>query len=41
MLYTTPRVYKSATELVDPNKPERVFDLMPLQEQFAATNRSA
>ncbi len=41
MLYTTPRVYKSATELVDPNNPDRVFDLMPLQEQFAATNRHA
>lgn len=37
-LYTTPRVYKSATELVDPIRPERTFDLMPLQSQFSATN---
>jgi fatty acid desaturase len=40
MLYTTPRVYKSPTELVDPNKPERVFNLLPLQTQFAASNRA-
>lgn len=37
-LYTTPRVYKSATELVDPIRPERTFDLMPLQRQYAASN---
>ncbi|GAA3581707.1 fatty acid desaturase family protein [Marinobacter xestospongiae] len=36
-LYTTPRVYKSATELVDPIRPERVFDLMPLQSRYSAT----
>jgi fatty acid desaturase len=40
MLYTTPRVYKSPTELVDPSKPERVFNLLPLQTQFAASNRA-
>ncbi|QSP96334.1 acyl-CoA desaturase [Marinobacter salinisoli] len=39
LLYTTPRVYKSPTELVDPNRPERVFDLLPLQKQFAASTR--
>ncbi len=40
LLYTTPRVYKSPTELVDPNRPERVVDLLPLQQQFAASNRA-
>lgn len=39
LLYRTPRVYKSPTELVDPNNPERVFDLLPLQERFSASNR--
>ncbi|KEF31037.1 fatty acid desaturase [Marinobacter nitratireducens] len=38
LLYTTPRVYKSSTELVDPNNPERVFDLMPLQKKYAAAS---
>lgn len=37
-LYTTPRVYKNATELVDPINPERTFDLMPLQKQYSATS---
>lgn len=37
LLYSTPRVYKSATELVDPNKPERVFDLLPLQQKYKAS----
>lgn len=39
LLYTTPRVYQSPTELVDPNRPERVVDLLPLQQQYAASNR--
>lgn len=39
LLYSTPRVYKSPTELVDPNNPERVFDLLPLQQRFSASNR--
>jgi hypothetical protein len=36
LLYSTPRVYKSSTELVDPNRPEKVFDLMPLQQKYKA-----
>lgn len=39
LLYSTPRVYKSATELVDPLNPERTFDLMPLQKEYAASSR--
>lgn len=39
MLYSTPRVYKTPTQLVDPNNPERVFDLLPLQAEYAASNR--
>src|SRR5690606_14870234 len=38
MLYTTPRVYKSPTELVDPNDEGRVFDLLPLQSEYSAAN---
>ncbi|MED5467438.1 MAG: acyl-CoA desaturase, partial [Pseudomonadota bacterium] len=38
MLYTTPRVYKSPTELVDPNDESRVFDLLPLQSEYSAAN---
>ncbi len=40
MLYATPRVYKFATELVDPNNESRVFDLLPLQSEYSAVNRS-
>ena len=36
LLYSTPRVYKSSTELVDPSNPDRVFDLLPLQQQYKA-----
>ncbi|WP_166269024.1 fatty acid desaturase family protein [Marinobacter caseinilyticus] len=39
LLYSTPRVYKSATELVDPNHPERQFDLLPLQVEMSAAAR--
>lgn len=39
MLYSTPRVYKSSTELVDPNDETRVLDLLPLQREFSAANR--
>ena len=39
LLYATPRVYRTPTELVDPNNPERVVDLLPLQRQYAASNR--
>lgn len=36
LLYSTPRVYKSAAVLVDPNHPEREFDLLPLQQELSA-----
>lgn len=39
LLYATPRVYRSSTELVDPCNPERTFDLMPLQHSMSAAAR--
>ena len=33
-----PRVYKSPTELVDPNDEGRVFDLLPLQSEYSTAN---
>lgn len=39
LLYSTPRVYRSATELVDPCNPQRTFDLMPLQHSMSAAAR--
>lgn len=39
LLYSTPRVYRSSTELVDPCNPERTFDLMPLQHSMSAAAR--
>lgn len=39
LLYSTPRVYATPTELVDPNRPERRVDLLPLQHQMSAAAR--
>ncbi|WP_336367083.1 fatty acid desaturase family protein [Marinobacter sp. C2H3] len=39
LLYRTPRVYRTPTELVDPNDERRVVDLLPLQQQYSAANR--
>ncbi|MAA63611.1 MAG: fatty acid desaturase [Alteromonadaceae bacterium] len=41
LLYSTPRVYASATELGDPNHPDRTFDLLPLQGKMNVTGRKA
>ncbi|MDX1635297.1 MAG: fatty acid desaturase [Marinobacter sp.] len=39
LLYSTPRVYGTPTELVDPNDPERRFDLLPLQRAMSTAAR--
>ncbi|MCH8497063.1 MAG: fatty acid desaturase [Marinobacter sp.] len=41
LLYSTPRVYKTPTLLVDPNRPERTFDLLPLQYEMSTAARNA
>ncbi|PAV27157.1 fatty acid desaturase [Tamilnaduibacter salinus] len=41
LLYSTPRVYKTATTLVDPNDPDKTFDLLPLQRKMSAASEAA